>query len=87
MLSSYTITATKYHVSCDYCKNDAFGYEDLDAFMSELDLAGWEFADCDLQSKTIKPVLMDLKRANLQFCSEECLRAWCREKGIKQSNE
>ena len=87
MLSSYTITVTKYHVSCDYCKNDAFRYEDLDAFMSELDLAGWEFADCDLKSKTLKPVLDDLKTAHLQFCSKECLLNWCKARGINQSTD
>ena len=87
MIHSYPKTVMKHHVSCDYCQNSAHGYEDLDEFMSELDLAGWEFADCDLQTKTLKPVLDDLKTAHLQFCSRDCLLNWCKERGINQSTD
>lgn len=87
MIHSYPKTVMKHHVSCDYCQNSAHGYEDLDEFMSELDLAGWEFADYNARTDTIKPVLDDLKHAGLHFCSDECLRAWCKEHEVKCDHE
>lgn len=83
MIESKPVRTKKHTVTCDHCGNTAVGYADLDAFMSELDLAGWECYYYYPEKNMAVQCVINLKAADRQFCSRECFVEWCKKHKIK----
>ena len=72
-------------MTCDHCGNTAVGYADIDDFMSELDIAGWEFYYYYPEKNMAVQNVINLKASDKQFCSRECFVQWCQKNNIEHA--